>query len=238
VKPLNISIFQKTFFVGSSFSSKWWNFIKPTRPYSAAFNHISQLTLTRNLNVLFIGDPHPSVLWYKNDELIDKTFIANEKGVVQNTLTLPRYVQKIYQTNFCLESFIIIKYFMSRKPTLYPGMSRSSTKPISVQKALLLTSTSCQEKPQHTQVCPEILPNQFLSRKLYYKQVLPVKKNHNIPSYVQKFYPTNFCLESFIINKYFLSRKPTTYPVTYVHWPEQFRPFLAYHLCILRTAIR
>ena len=36
------------------------------------------------------GEPPPSVLWYMDDQLIDKTFIANEKGAVQNTLTIQR----------------------------------------------------------------------------------------------------------------------------------------------------
>ena len=36
------------------------------------------------------GEPVPSVLWYRNNVLIDKTFIANELGTVQNTLTIQR----------------------------------------------------------------------------------------------------------------------------------------------------
>jgi hypothetical protein len=30
------------------------------------------------------------VLWYQDSTLIDKTFIANEKGAVQNTFTIQR----------------------------------------------------------------------------------------------------------------------------------------------------
>jgi hypothetical protein len=37
------------------------------------------------------GEPPPSVLWYQDSTLIDKTFIANEKGAVQNTFTIQRY---------------------------------------------------------------------------------------------------------------------------------------------------
>ena len=36
------------------------------------------------------GEPPPSVLWYQDSTLIDKTFIANEKGAVQNTFTIQR----------------------------------------------------------------------------------------------------------------------------------------------------
>ena len=36
------------------------------------------------------GEPPPSVLWYKENQIIDRTYIANEKGAVQNTLTIQR----------------------------------------------------------------------------------------------------------------------------------------------------
>ena len=36
------------------------------------------------------GEPPPSVLWYRDNTIIDKTYIANEKGAVQNTLTIQR----------------------------------------------------------------------------------------------------------------------------------------------------
>ena len=36
------------------------------------------------------GEPPPSVLWYRDNAIIDKTYIANEKGAVQNTLTIQR----------------------------------------------------------------------------------------------------------------------------------------------------
>jgi len=36
------------------------------------------------------GEPPPSVLWYRDSTIIDKTYIANEKGAVQNTLTIQR----------------------------------------------------------------------------------------------------------------------------------------------------
>ena len=37
-----------------------------------------------------IGEPPPSVVWYMDNHLLDQTFIANEKGAVQNTLTIQR----------------------------------------------------------------------------------------------------------------------------------------------------
>jgi len=40
------------------------------------------------------GEPPPSVLWYRENEILDKTYIANEKGAVQNTLTIQRLDRK------------------------------------------------------------------------------------------------------------------------------------------------
>lgn len=40
--------------------------------------------------IVALGEPPPSVLWYRDSTIIDKTYIANEKGAVQNTLTIQR----------------------------------------------------------------------------------------------------------------------------------------------------
>ena len=32
---------------------------------------------------IITGEPPPSVLWYRDTTIIDKTYIANEKGAVQ-----------------------------------------------------------------------------------------------------------------------------------------------------------
>ena len=50
------------------------------------------MILSNLKNVLYSGDPAPGVVWYRGNQIYDKTFIGNELGVVQNTLSIQRYI--------------------------------------------------------------------------------------------------------------------------------------------------
>ena len=44
---------------------------------------IFKCSLSNSMFDIITGEPPPSVLWYRDTTIIDKTYIANEKGAVQ-----------------------------------------------------------------------------------------------------------------------------------------------------------
>ena len=44
---------------------------------------IFKCSLSYSMFDIITGEPPPSVLWYRDTTIIDKTYIANEKGAVQ-----------------------------------------------------------------------------------------------------------------------------------------------------------
>ena len=66
------------------------------------------MILSNLKNVLFLGDPAPGVVWYRGNQIYDKTFIGNELGVVQNTLSIQRYILLLRK-----QKLLVIPYFQN-----------------------------------------------------------------------------------------------------------------------------